>query len=215
MDKSSGTDIETHCSKWKIQGRGWKLNFRSPGLISGVMTTTLLRLGCFTGCFTGCNQFLRIYTHSDEKRRVSDNLYISTQDWPKKDTRKSAGYRSTRQTYRPWSHWCPKLRLKPCETVGLNISSWGFIHIFWWEETSFWQLIHISTADTCKNCAKCGKGFKIGTNEAYNMKIKIRLGDISKIFCVCSHANMAASDNCKGISLKKKFLKKFLLNVTN
>ena len=49
-------------------------------------------------------------------------------------------------------------------------------------------------ADTCKNCAKCGKGFKIGTNEAYNIKIKIRLGAISKI---C--ANMAASD--KGISL--------------
>ena len=70
-----------------------------------------------------------------------------------------------------------------------------------------------STADTCKNCAKCGKGFKIGTNEAYNIKIKIKLGGISRIFCFCSHANMAASD--KGISLKKKFLKKFLLNVTN
>ena len=37
-------------------------------------------------------------------------------------------------------------------------------------------------------------------------KIKIRLGGISKIFCFRSHANMAASD--KGISLKKKFLKK-------
>ena len=73
--------------------------------------------------------------------------------------------------------------------------------------------ICISTADTCKNCAKCGKGFKIGTNEAYNINIKIRLGCISKIFCFCSHANMAASD--KGISLKKKFKKKFLLNVTN
>ena len=70
-----------------------------------------------------------------------------------------------------------------------------------------------STADTCKNCVKCRKGFKIGTNEAYNIKIKIRLGGILKIFCFCSHANMAASD--KGISLKKKFLKKFLLNVTN
>ena len=70
-----------------------------------------------------------------------------------------------------------------------------------------------STADTCKNCTKCGKGFKIGTNEAYNIKIKIRLGGISKIFCFCSQANMAASD--EGISLKKKFLKKFLLNVTN
>ena len=69
------------------------------------------------------------------------------------------------------------------------------------------------SSDACKNCAKCGKGFKIGTNEAYNIKIKIRLGGISKIFCFCSHANMAASD--KGISLKKKFLKKFLLNVTN
>ena len=71
----------------------------------------------------------------------------------------------------------------------------------------------ISTADTCKNCAKCDKGLKIGTNEAYNIKIKIRLGGISKIFCSCSHANMAASD--KSISLKKKFLKKILLNVTN
>ena len=70
-----------------------------------------------------------------------------------------------------------------------------------------------STADKCKNCPKCGKGFKIGTNEAYNIKIKIRLGGISKIFCFCSQANMAASD--KGISLKKKFLKKFLLKVTN
>ena len=50
-----------------------------------------------------------------------------------------------------------------------------------------------STADTCKNCAKCGKGFKIGTNEAYNIKIKIRLRGILKIFCFCSHANMAAS----------------------
>ena len=73
--------------------------------------------------------------------------------------------------------------------------------------------VYFSTADTCKNCAKCGKGFKIGTNEAYNMKIKIRLGGISKIFCFCSHANMAAPDN--GISPKKKSLKKFLLNVTN
>ena len=71
----------------------------------------------------------------------------------------------------------------------------------------------LSTADTYKNCAKCGKGFKIGTNEAYNIKIKIRLLGISKIFCFCSHANMAASD--KGISLKKKFLKKILLNDTN
>ena len=70
-----------------------------------------------------------------------------------------------------------------------------------------------STADTCKNCAKCGKGFKLGTNEAYNIKIKIRLGGISKTFCFCPDANMASSD--KGISLKKKFLKKFLLNVTN
>ena len=50
----------------------------------------------------------------------------------------------------------------------------------------------------------------MGTNEAYNINIKIRLRGILKIFCFGSHANMAASD--KGISLKKKFLKKFLLN---
>ena len=30
-----------------------------------------------------------------------------------------------------------------------------------------------SAADRRKNCAKCGEGFKIGTNEAYNIKIKI------------------------------------------
>ena len=30
----------------------------------------------------------------------------------------------------------------------------------------------------CKNCAKCGnyKSFKLRTNEAYNIEIKIRLG---------------------------------------
>ena len=39
---------------------------------------------------------------------------------------------------------------------------------------------YISTADTCKNCPKCGKGFKIGTKEGYDIKIKIRLGGISK-----------------------------------
>ena len=27
----------------------------------------------------------------------------------------------------------------------------------------------------CENCVKCGKGFKTGTNEAYNIKIKIRV----------------------------------------
>ena len=37
-----------------------------------------------------------------------------------------------------------------------------------------------STADTCRNCAKFGKGFKICTNEAYNIKIKIRLGAFQK-----------------------------------
>ena len=59
------------------------------------------------------------------------------------------------------------------------------------------QLGNLSRVDTCKNCARCGKDFKMGTNEAYNIQIKIRLGGISKIFCFCSHANMAAPD--KGI----------------
>ena len=49
------------------------------------------------------------------------------------------------------------------------------------------------TADTCKNCAKFGKGFKIGTNEAYNIKIKIGVGDILKIFCFRLYTSMAAS----------------------
>ena len=43
------------------------------------------------------------------------------------------------------------------------------------------SLMAHSTTDTCKNCAKCGKGFKIGTNVGYNIKINIRLGGISKI----------------------------------
>ena len=69
----------------------------------------------------------------------------------------------------------------------------------------------VSTTDRCKNCAKCGKGFKIGTNEAYSIKIKISVGGILKIFCFCSYANMATSDN----SLRENFSKKFLLNIKN
>ena len=51
--------------------------------------------------------------------------------------------------------------------------------------------------DTCKNCAKCEKGLKIGTNEAYNIQIKMKVGGILKIFYFCLYANMAASN--KGI----------------
>ena len=51
-----------------------------------------------------------------------------------------------------------------------------------------------------------GKGFKIGTNETYNIKIEIRVRGILKIFCFCSHANVGASD--KGISLKREILEK-------
>ena len=93
--------------------------------------------------------------------------------------------------------FCDLCDLQKSQTVCLTNMAW----------TAF------STADTCINCAKCGKGFKFGTNEAYNIQIKIWLGGISKLFCICSHANMAASD--KGISLKRKFLKKFLLNFKN
>ena len=73
--------------------------------------------------------------------------------------------------------------------------------------------IAFSVADTCKNCAKCDKGFKIGTNEACNKKIKLRAGSSWKIFCFCLYANMAASD--KGISLKRKILEEFLLDFKN
>ena len=55
-------------------------------------------------------------------------------------------------------------------------------------------IIPVSTAEMCKSCAKYGK---TGTNEAYNIKIKISIGSILEIFCVCSDTNMAASD--KGI----------------
>ena len=42
-----------------------------------------------------------------------------------------------------------------------------------------------STVETCKNCAKCGKYVKIGTDEADNIKIKSNVGSILKIFCFC------------------------------
>ena len=58
-----------------------------------------------------------------------------------------------------------------------------------------------SRTDTCENCAKCGKDFKIVTNEAYS-RVRASL----KIFCFCWYASMAASD--KGISLKRKILEK-------
>ena len=60
--------------------------------------------------------------------------------------------------------------------------------------------------DTCKKCAKCGKGCKIGTNEAYNIKIKFRVGGILKTFCFYSYANITASD--RGISLKRELPEK-------
>ena len=63
-----------------------------------------------------------------------------------------------------------------------------------------------STVDRCKNCSKCGKGFKIGINEAYDIKLKSSVGGILKTFCFCSYINMAASE--KGISLKRKILEK-------
>ena len=33
-----------------------------------------------------------------------------------------------------------------------------------------------SKEDMCKNCAKCSEGFKISTNRACNVRIKIRVG---------------------------------------
>ena len=60
----------------------------------------------------------------------------------------------------------------------------------------------------CKNCPKCGKGFKISTNETYSIKIKFRVGGNLKIFCFCLYANIGASD--KGISLRRKILEKVL-----
>ena len=50
--------------------------------------------------------------------------------------------------------------------------------------------------------------YKVGTNEAYNIKIKISVVGINilKIFCFGSYTSMAASD--KGISLRMKILEK-------
>ena len=63
----------------------------------------------------------------------------------------------------------------------------------------------------CNNCAKCGKGFKIGTDKADTIQIKNHVWGISKLLCFCSYANMAASD--KDVSLKRKLLKMVLLKV--
>ena len=52
------------------------------------------------------------------------------------------------------------------------------------------------------------KASELVQNEAYNIEIKIRLGDISKIFCFCSHAKLPQTK-------ENKFLKKLLLNFTN
>ena len=41
---------------------------------------------------------------------------------------------------------------------------------------------------------------------AYNLKIKISVGGIFKIFCICSYTNIAATDN--SISLKRTILEK-------
>ena len=51
------------------------------------------------------------------------------------------------------------------------------------------------------------------TNDADTIKIKNRLGGISKVFCLCSYANMAVSD--KYISQERKFLTKFYPNFMN
>ena len=40
--------------------------------------------------------------------------------------------------------------------------------------------LYITYCSTCKSCVKCGKGFKIGTNEANNIKIKNRVGAFFK-----------------------------------
>ena len=37
-----------------------------------------------------------------------------------------------------------------------------------------------STPHTYKTCAKCGKGFKIGTNETYDIKINNSVGGVGK-----------------------------------
>ena len=63
-----------------------------------------------------------------------------------------------------------------------------------------------STTDTCKNCAKCGKGFKIGTNEAYYIEIKIRLGALGKFSAFVLTPIWLP---------QRTFLKKLLLNSTN
>ena len=66
------------------------------------------------------------------------------------------------------------------------------------------QFAAISMADTSKNYSQFGKSFKIGTNEAYNITIKI---SVLKIFCSCSYINMAALLGI-GISLQRKILEK-------
>ena len=74
------------------------------------------------------------------------------------------------------------------------------------KEPMYFTTFQYSMMDAFKNCAKYGKGFKIGTNEAYNIKIKTSVGDILTILCFSLCINVAASD--EGISLKRKILEK-------
>ena len=74
------------------------------------------------------------------------------------------------------------------------------------------RLCHYSytgTVDTCKNCAKCGKSFKIRTNEACNIKIKIKVEVISKIFLLLFVRQYGCLKQRH--FTEKKFFKKFHL----
>ena len=70
----------------------------------------------------------------------------------------------------------------------INRRSFGLLADGKWEFSNPQRMhkqLHLSCysmADTCKNCAKCDKGFNIGTYEAFNIKIKSKVEGISRIF---------------------------------
>ena len=72
---------------------------------------------------------------------------------------------------------------------------------------TYWN--YHSTADTCKNCAECDKGFKTGTSEAYNIKIKIRVGAFRKFstfVCTPIWLPQTKAFHRRGNSLKSFYL---------
>ena len=88
-----------------------------------------------------------------------------------------------------------KFLVQPSNTEcgGLETTCTDLCQMFQHSDRMFEQILQISfkisfgvVADTCKSCPKFGKGFKIGTNEGYNIKIKLGLGHFENFLLLFS-----------------------------